>query len=50
MLKNELNRVTLNLTLLFHTKIGILKTLEFLQKTGIATRKWHLERVERERV
>jgi ribonuclease HI len=31
-LKNELNGVTLNLSLLFHTKIGILKTLEFLQK------------------
>jgi len=49
-LRNELNGVTLNLALLVYTKIGILKTLEFLQKTGIATRKWHLERVERERV
>ena len=47
-LKSELNGVTLNLALLLYTKIGILKTLEFLQTTGIATRKWHLERVERE--
>jgi hypothetical protein len=34
--------------LLFHTKIGILYTLEFIQQTKISTRGWHLERVERE--
>jgi len=30
------------------TRIGIEKTLSFLQKTGVATRRWHLERLERE--
>ena len=31
-----------------HTKIGIEKTLDFLQKTRICTRKWHLERLVEE--
>jgi hypothetical protein len=30
------------------TRIGIEKTLSFLQTTGVATRRWHLERLERE--
>ena len=30
------------------TRIGIEKTLSFLQNTGVATRRWHLERLERE--
>ena len=39
----------LSLQLLLHTKIGIEETLNFIKNTGLATRKWHLERVERER-
>ena len=34
----------LSLQLLLHTKIGIDKIVAFLATTGIATRKWHLER------
>lgn len=46
-LKNQLNN-NLNLRLLLHTKIGIVYTLQFIHKTRIATRGWHLERLERE--
>ena len=34
----------LSLKLLLHTKLGIEKTLGYIEATGIATRKWHLER------
>ena len=37
-----MNRPTL--PLLLHTTSGIEATLAFLRETGIATRKWHLER------
>lgn len=47
-LKEKLNSNDLTIKLLLHTQIGIVKTLEFLQETKILTRKWHLERVERE--
>ena len=40
---------TITLPLLLHTNIGIEKTLPFLNTTGIATRKWHLERHEERR-
>ena len=40
----------LNLNLLLHTKTGIEKTLDFLKETGIATRKWHLQRKEQEEI
>lgn len=33
-----------------HTKLGIGKTLAFLRKTRIATRRWHLERRTEEEV
>jgi hypothetical protein len=32
-----------------HTKQGIVETLNFLRKTGIATKKWHLNRRDEER-
>ena len=38
----------LSLKILLHTKIGIEKTISFLQKTGIATRKWLAKRKEQE--
>jgi hypothetical protein len=31
-----------------HTMVGVEKTLDFLQKTRICTRKWHLERLVEE--
>jgi hypothetical protein len=31
-----------------HTKEGIVETLNFLRKTGIATKKWHLNRRDEE--
>jgi hypothetical protein len=47
-LKDDLKGIRLSLPLLLHTKIGIEKTLVFLKATGIATRKWHLERSREE--
>lgn len=47
-LKKDMNGTTLNLRVLLNTEYGALKTLKFLKATGIVTRKWHLERVERE--
>jgi hypothetical protein len=43
-LKEDLQGTRLSLRTLLHTKIRIEKTLVFLKTTGIATRKWHLER------
>jgi hypothetical protein len=37
-----------SLRILLHTKIGVEKTLEFLEKTKVATKKWLQERKERE--
>jgi len=34
--------------LLLDTAVGTEKTLDFLKKTSVGTRKWHLNRVERE--
>jgi ribonuclease HI len=45
-LKAELGGLELSLPLLLHTKSGTEKTLAFLKKTGIVTRKWHLIRRE----
>ena len=39
---------TLNLPLLLHTRVGIEKTLGFIQSTRVSTRKWHLARSEEE--
>ena len=47
-LLKELKVKKVTLSLLLHTKIGIEKTLVFLKDTRIATRKWHLERLEEE--
>ena len=47
-LRDEIKGARLSLPLLLHTKIGIEKTLEFLQQTRICTRKWHLERMVEE--
>ncbi|EDN93108.1 predicted protein [Sclerotinia sclerotiorum 1980 UF-70] len=33
---------------LLHTKAGIIKTLEFIEATRIATRSWHLNRMHEE--
>ena len=38
----------LSLPILLHTKRGIEKTLAFIKETGIATRRWHLERRTRD--
>ena len=46
--KRELKEVRLTRALLLNTRLGIEKLLSFLLKTGIGTRKWHLERLERE--
>ena len=43
-LRDEMKGARLSLPLLMHTKIGIEKTLDFLKKTRLCTRKWHLER------
>jgi hypothetical protein len=45
-LQDELQGTRLSLILLLHTKTGIEKTLGFLKKTRIVTRKWHLARRE----
>jgi len=45
-LQEELQGTRLSLGLLLHTKTGIEKTLGFLKKTGIVTRRWHLARKE----
>jgi ribonuclease HI len=47
-LKDQLEINILTLKILMHTKIGIEKTLRFIEKTKIATRGWHLERAARE--
>ena len=47
-LKKELKGIELTKALLLYTRPGIEKLLSFLAKTGIATRRWHLERAERE--
>jgi nitrogenase molybdenum-iron protein alpha/beta subunit len=49
-LRDGMKITRLNLNLLLHTKTGIEKTLEFLKETGIATRKWHLQRKEQEEI
>jgi len=46
-LENKL-KTRLSLGLLLHTTIGISLTLEFLNKTRISTRKWHLQRCQLE--
>ena len=46
-LYKKLNVRTLMLPLLFHTKKGAIALCGFLQETEIATRKWHLDRIER---
>jgi hypothetical protein len=43
-----MKRAILNLPLPMYTKIRIEKTLDFLQKTWLCTRKWHLERKQEE--
>jgi hypothetical protein len=45
-LKAGLKDIALSLPVLLHTGIGIEKTIAFLKSTGIATRKWHLQRRE----
>jgi hypothetical protein len=47
-LHKELNNTRLSLAILLNTKIGIEKTIGFLKETRVATRRWHLERVEEE--
>jgi ribonuclease HI len=47
-LKKELKGIEPTKALLLYTRPGIEKLLSFLAKTGIATRRWHLERAERE--
>lgn len=47
-LRDEMKGARLSLLLLMHTKIGIEKTLEFLKTTRLCTRKWYLERRQRE--
>lgn len=47
-LKRELNGNNLNTRLLLNTRRGITKIIEFIHKTGISTRKWHLQRKEGE--
>ena len=41
-----MNNARLDLIVLLHTKLGIKKTIGFLKETGIATRRWHLARVQ----
>ncbi|KAJ8063237.1 hypothetical protein OCU04_008470 [Sclerotinia nivalis] len=41
---NPTSRLTMKY--LLHTKAGIIKTLEFIEKTKIATRSWHLTRMQ----
>lgn len=43
-LKDSMNGNQLSLNLLLHTDIGIVKTIDFLKKTRISTRRWHIER------
>ena len=47
-LRLELNPLQLNVPLLVHSEEGTFYTLQFLETTGIATRKWHLERNKEE--
>ena len=46
-LKDKIGSGTFNYKALFYTRKGIEELLVFLQETGIATRKWYLEREER---
>ena len=48
-LRAKLPELRLSLSILLHTKQGIVETLNFLRKTGIATKKWHLNRRDEER-
>jgi hypothetical protein len=43
-LKRDLENAPLSLKLLLHTEHRIKKSLNYIKTTGIATRKWHLER------
>ena len=43
-LRLKLDPLQLHLPLLLHTDVGIFSTLEFLERTGTATRQWHLQR------
>ncbi|KAF5189612.1 reverse transcriptase, partial [Thalictrum thalictroides] len=47
-LRKDLNFNILTLKSLLHTQRGIEKTVRFIEKTNIGTRKWHLERLESE--
>ena len=48
-LREELRELPLNLRLILNTTINIAATTKFLAKTGIATLKWHVTRVEEEK-
>lgn len=48
-LMKELDTNRLTLPLLLHSKQGIAATLSFLDRTRVATRKWHLGQLEEER-
>lgn len=37
-----------NIRVLLGTSIGVKYAIRFIEETGISTRKWHLQRVERE--
>ena len=45
-LKDDLGGLLIILLILMHIKIGIEKLVTFLKNTGIATRKWYLQRLE----
>ena len=47
-LRDELRKAQLTLSLLLHTKQGIAATLAFLSRTRVGTRKWYLGQVEDE--
>ena len=40
--KDKLNNIRLTLPILLHLTFGIKATLDLLQETRLATRKWHL--------
>ncbi|EDN93660.1 predicted protein [Sclerotinia sclerotiorum 1980 UF-70] len=48
LLKKDNPNPQLTMKHLLHTKTGITKTLEFIEATRIATRSWHLNRIEEE--
>ena len=45
-LKEKFNGNSLNMKLIMHTGYGIKNTLQFIENTGIGTRKWHLGRIQ----